>query len=88
VPACEIANMYNQRHCFTPVDGRDIDFRRFPDVARAQVLECVLEPGEVLFLPVGCWHFVEALDVSITVAFTNFRWDNDFYSNYPAERDF
>lgn len=88
IPACELANVYNHRHCFTPVDGGNIDLTRFPDMARAQVLECVIEPGEILFLPVGCWHYVEALDISVTVAFTNFRWDNDFYSSYPAERDF
>ena len=88
IPACEAANVYNQRHCFSQLDGRAIDLRRFPAAAQAQLLECVLEPGEILFLPVGCWHFVEALDVSLTVAFTNFRWDNDFYSNYPSNQDF
>ncbi|MDC8760763.1 cupin-like domain-containing protein [Janthinobacterium fluminis] len=88
IPACEVSRMYNQRHCFTPLDGRNIDLQRFPLAADVQVLECVLEPGEILFLPVGCWHFVEGLDVSATVAFTNFRWDNDFYSNYPSKHDF
>lgn len=88
IRACDIAHVYNQRHCFTPVDGRQIDLDRFPDMATVQVLECVLAPGEMLFLPVGCWHFVEALDVSATVAFTNFRWDNDFFSDYPVIQDF
>jgi hypothetical protein len=86
--ACEVARVYNQRHCFTPVDGRDIDVRRYPLMADVQVRECVLAPGEILFLPVGCWHFVEALDISMTVAFTNFKWDNDFYSKYPSNHDF
>jgi hypothetical protein len=88
IPACEIARLYNQRHCFTPVDGRCIDLQRFPAMADVRVLECVLEPGEILFLPVGCWHFVEGLDISVTMAFTNFKWDNDFFSNYPDNRDF
>lgn len=88
IPACELANVYNHRHCFTPVDARHIDYSRFPAMRNAQVLECELAPGEILFLPVGCWHFVEALEVSVTMAFTNFRWDNDFYSNYPVEREF
>jgi ribosomal protein L16 Arg81 hydroxylase len=52
------------------------------------VLECVLEPGEILFLPVGWWHYVEALDISVTLASTNFHWQNDFYTNYPADHDF
>lgn len=88
IPACELANVYNFRHCFTPVDGGNVDLARYPNMANVQILECVIEPGEILFLPVGCWHYVEALDISVTVAFTNFRWHNDFYSDYPAERDF
>lgn len=88
MPACEVANVYNHQHCFTQVDGCNIDLARFPDMAKAQVLECVLEPGEMLFLPVGCWHLVEGLDISVMIAFTNFRWDNDFYSDYPEHREF
>ncbi|CDG84084.1 transcription factor jumonji jmjC domain protein [Janthinobacterium agaricidamnosum NBRC 102515 = DSM 9628] len=88
IPACETANVANHRHCFTQVDGRNIDLQRFPQMANVQVLECVLEPGEILFLPVGCWHFVEGLDISVTVAFTNFKWDNDFYTMYPSHHDF
>ena len=88
MPACEVAHVYNERHCFSQVDGAQIDLERFPQMADAQVLECTLAPGEILFLPVGCWHFVEALDVSVTVTFTNFLWDNDFYSNYPKDHNF
>jgi hypothetical protein len=88
MPACEVANVYNHRHCFTQVDGRRIDLQRFPNMSRVQMLECVLEPGEMLFLPVGCWHFVEGLDISVTIAFTNFKWDNDFFTNYPKDTDF
>lgn len=88
IPACEIANVYNHQHCFTAVDARNVDLQRFPNMARAQILDCVLAPGEVLFLPVGCWHFVEGLDTSITITFTNFKWDNDFFTEYPEIRDF
>jgi ribosomal protein L16 Arg81 hydroxylase len=88
IAPCETPKLYNQRHCFTPVDGRAIDTRRFPAMAGVPVPECVLEPGEVLFLPVGWWHYVEALDISITVSATHFKWDNDFYTNYPTNHDF
>jgi hypothetical protein len=84
VPACEIPLMYNVEHCFTPVDGRNIDLDRFPAMRDVRVQECIIGPGDVLFLPVGCWHFVEGLDVSVTVSFTNFRWDNNFTERYPA----
>ncbi|MGK5080888.1 JmjC domain-containing protein [Janthinobacterium sp. HLX7-2] len=43
-------------------------------MADVQVRECVLAPGEILFLPVGGWHAVEALDMSMTVTFANFKW--------------
>lgn len=88
IAACELARLPNPRHCFTPVDGRSIDLARFPQMAEVPVQECILAPGEILFLPVGCWHFVESLEIAATMAFTNFRWPNDFYSNYPSERDF
>ena len=88
VAPCDTPSMYNQRHCFSPVDGRHVDMGRFPLMAGVPVLECLLAPGEILFLPVGWWHFVEALEVTITVSTTHFRWDNDFYSQYPAHQDF
>jgi hypothetical protein len=88
MPACEIAHVYNHEHCFTHVDGRNIDLRRHPDMAGVQVLSCVLNPGELLFLPVGCWHFVEGLDISVTLTFTNFLWDNDFTAEYPQQQLF
>lgn len=88
VAPCDTPKMYNQRHCFSPVDGRNIDLERFPLMAGVPVRECVLAPGDILFLPVGWWHFVEALDVTITVSTTHFHWDNDFYSQYPASQDF
>ncbi|WP_256077329.1 cupin-like domain-containing protein [Massilia sp. YIM B04103] len=88
IAPCDTPRLYNQRHCFTPVDGRAIDVQRYPDMAGVPVLDCVLEPGEILFLPVGWWHFVEGLEISVTIAATHFLWDNDFYSNYPPNHDF
>ena len=43
-----------------------------------QLLRCVVNPGEILFVPVGWWWSVEALEPSATVTFTNFLFDNDF----------
>ena len=88
ISVAETARLYNHRHCFTQADVRNIDPRRFPEMVNVPIAECILAPGEILFLPVGCWHYVEAIDISVTMAFTNFRWDNDFYSNYPTDHDF
>lgn len=84
----EVNRVGNLRHCFSQVDGRNIDLAQFPAMAGVPVLECELAPGEILFLPVGWWHFVEGLDISVTVSATNFRWHNDFYTNYPPNHDF
>jgi hypothetical protein len=84
VAAHEINAIYNHEHCFTLVDALGIDYERYPGMRDARIQEAVIGPGEILFLPVGCWHFVEALEVSVTVSFTNFKWDNNFTERYPA----
>ncbi|MBB5017230.1 hypothetical protein HNQ59_000492 [Chitinivorax tropicus] len=84
VPACEIANIYNHMHCYTEVDGGHIDYQRFPRMQQAQLMECTLSPGEILFLPIGCWHYVEGLAPSVTLSFINFQADNDYHSFYTT----
>jgi hypothetical protein len=37
-----------------------------------------LHPGEALFIPVGWWHHVRALDISINVSFLNFPFPNHY----------
>jgi hypothetical protein len=84
----DLPRLYNMRHCFTDIDAKAVDLQRFPAMEGVTIHDCMLEPGEILFLPVGWWHHVEALDISVTIATTNFRWDNDFYTNYPSNHDF
>lgn len=49
--------------------------RRFGDV---QTMRTVLEPGDALFIPVGWWHRVESLDVSISFSLLGFARPNNF----------
>ncbi len=49
-----------------------------PELASVPTHDITLAPGEALFLPVGWWHHVRALDLSISVAFNHFRWKTDF----------
>jgi ribosomal protein L16 Arg81 hydroxylase len=84
VPAYDTARVYNHRHCFSAVDGFAIDYQRFPQMRDVALLDCVLAPGEILFLPVGSWHCVEALDASVTVSMINFLRFNDFSAGYTT----
>lgn len=84
VPSFELGNMYNDLHCYTPVDGGNIDYQRFPMLRDVQILDVEIGAGDILFLPVGCWHYVEGIEISITMSFTNFRWENDFSSFYTT----
>lgn len=46
------------------------------ELPEVRVLEVELAAGEALFLPLGWWHEIHALDVSITLALNNFRRPN------------
>jgi len=82
-----LAYLYNDRHCFTGIDLENPDYDRFPMFRDVPVLDVTIGPGDLLFLPVGWWHHVRSLDVSITMTFTNFAFDNDFCSFYTTYED-
>ncbi|MFM0722277.1 cupin-like domain-containing protein [Paraburkholderia strydomiana] len=84
VPLSDTPQMANHLHCYSQVDGHAIDYERFPSMRNAHLLECTLAPGELLFLPIGWWHYVEGLDASVTMTFTNFLRGNDFSRHYDT----
>jgi hypothetical protein len=71
-PAFELPYMYNNRWVFSKVDLSAPDYEKYPLLRKADFFELVLEPGEMLFIPVGWWHWVEALDISISLNLQNF----------------
>lgn len=56
---------------WSPVDVEHPDFEKFPRLANARPMELVVEAGDVLFVPVGWWHAVRSIDISISL---NFWW--------------
>jgi Cupin-like domain len=72
IPPYYHEQLYNRDGCMSDVDLDDVDFRRFPLMRKVLVLEIELQPGEMLFMPLGWWHWVRALDVSISLSFQNF----------------
>jgi hypothetical protein len=54
------------------MDLEHLDYSQFPRMKKVDVLEVTLAPGDLLFLPLGWWHWVKALDVSISLSLDNF----------------
>jgi len=88
VPAAHTSKLYNNRHVFseiTDLEDPALDRARFPKLAQAKIYDVDLAPGEIIFMPLGWWHQVRALDFSVTVTYTNFIWPNDAHSSYPGD---
>lgn len=43
--------------------------RKFPDFEKAQGFETILYPGDILYIPPKCWHFVKSLSQSCSLSF-------------------
>lgn len=86
VAAYDSVHMRNHLHCFSEWASPG-DISALGEAA-PKLWQCDIGPGEAVFLPVGWWHHVEALDHTIGMSFTNFPVDNDFYTDYPSETDF
>ena len=78
IPASQWHYVYNSNGVFSDVDCERPDLVRHPKFRDATVIDVVLRPGDVLFIPVGWWHHVRALDISMTVSFTNFVFPNQY----------
>ena len=84
IPSYDLPFLYNDQHCFSQVDAAAVDAARFPQFRNVRMIDCEIGPGDLLFLPVGWWHYVKGLSISMTVTFTNFVFANDFSSNYTT----
>lgn len=51
------------------VDVENPDLVRFPDFIKAPYSECILRPGQMLYIPPKCWHYIRSLSVSFSISF-------------------
>ncbi|KAM3728807.1 Bifunctional peptidase and arginyl-hydroxylase JMJD5 [Dirofilaria immitis] len=72
VSTAETENVYPRKDGIltntSQLDVRNPDMAKFPRFREAHVFDCVLCAGECLFIPAGFWHYVLALDPSISVS--------------------
>jgi hypothetical protein len=86
VPPSETLMTHAMHHgVYSAIDPEHPDLEAFPDFARVSVRQVDLAPGDALFLPVGWWHQVRAMDISISLAFTAFKVANQFDWYYPGK---
>jgi hypothetical protein len=50
------------------VDFDNPDLERFPLYRQVQFQEAILEPGDLLFIPQSWWHYLRALEPSISLS--------------------
>jgi hypothetical protein len=76
---------------FSRADIDKPDLELFPRLAEVKSIECVLEAGDVLFIPAGFWHQVYCLDTH-AVSVTHFceRRNDELFSSFkePWSRHF
>lgn len=83
----ETPRLYNHDGYFSAIDLENPDFERHPALRGVTVMEVVLEPGETMFLPLGWWHQVAALELSLSFSYSNLAFPNSYGYDNPSLRD-
>jgi hypothetical protein len=83
IPTFQVPHLYNDKHVYSETAFPIVDQKSFPKMENATPIEVILYPGDAVFIPIGWWHCVESLDVSISVSFTDFNAKNNFFKNFP-----
>lgn len=78
-------HMEQRQQWYGEVDPAAAETAGRPGLRQVTGAEVLLGAGDALFIPVGWWHVVAALDVSISLSFKEFAALNDFGSAFtPA----
>jgi hypothetical protein len=78
IPPEQTPFVYNEIGVYGEVNCGDPDYLSHPLYRQATPIEVEIGPGDVLFIPVGWWHYVKALETSIMVSYVNFRFPNAY----------
>lgn len=60
------AKQANPRLYKSTFDPDAPDFQQFPAARGLRAVECIVNPGELLYLPAGWFHHVQSLDLSLS----------------------
>jgi hypothetical protein len=60
---------------FSMVDILHPDYNRFPALHKVVASECILEPGDTIFMPSGYWHLMNYLTAGMAVAYRKMPQD-------------
>ncbi len=85
IPAMQVPRLYNDKGVFSAAEYPGFDLKRHPAMKNITPIDVTLCPGESLFIPIGWWHCVKSLEVSISLSFTNFNAPNQFSVDFPKE---
>lgn len=73
IPSLNLPKLYARNKFYSAVDPNKVDVKQHPRFLGASLTEVTLEPGDILFIPVGWWHWAKSLDVSISATFCSFH---------------
>ncbi len=69
-PPEESVNIYHQPFTVASCikDFANPDYDKFPALKKAKGFECIVQPGESLFMPSGYWHFITYMDGGYSIS--------------------
>ena len=73
VPSWSLPWVYNEYGVYSDVDIQNVDFDLFPEFSKATIYDFVVNPGEILFIPLGWWHHLVSLDPTVSLTRKNLK---------------
>jgi len=66
---CLYPNEGNMLRNTSKIDVEDLDVAKYPLAKDLPYWEGVLKPGQMLYIPPKCWHYIRSLSLSFSVSF-------------------